>query len=119
MLQPDDLPPSKNVRKTTRLASVDLTAPFHLPSALNADRPAERRGLARDRVRLLVLDRNSGNVTHTRFDAVAEYLEPGDLLVFNSSRTLPATLVGRFKDSPSRIEARLAESLPDGTWLGL
>ena len=119
MLLPQDVPPIKSVRKITRLTSVDLTSPFHLPSALNADRPAERRGLARDRVRLLVLDRYTGNVTHTRFDEIAEYFEPGDLLVFNSSRTLPATLVGRFKDSPSRIETRLAESLPDGTWLGL
>jgi S-adenosylmethionine:tRNA ribosyltransferase-isomerase len=110
MLLPHDLPPTKSVRKI---------APFHLPSALNADRPPERRGLARDGVRLLVLDRDTGNVTHTRFDLIAEYFEPGDLLVFNSSRTLPATLVGRFRDSASKIEIRLAESLSDGTWLGL
>jgi len=110
MLLPHDPPPTKSVRKI---------APFHLPSALSADRPPERRGLARDGVRLLVLDRYTGNVTHTRFDRIAEYFEPGDLLVFNSSRTLPATLVGRCKDSPWKIETRLAESLPDGTWLGL
>jgi S-adenosylmethionine:tRNA ribosyltransferase-isomerase len=119
MLQPDDLPPIKNVRTITRLTSVDPTPPFHLPSALNADRPPERRGLARDRVRLLVLDRKTGNVTHTRFDRIVEYFKSGDLLVFNCSRTLPATLVGRFKDSPSKIETRLAQALPDGTWLGL
>ena len=112
MLLPHDLPLTKSVRKIARLTSVNLTSPFHLPSALNADRPPERRGLARDRVRLLVLDRCTGNVTHTRFDRIAEYFEPGDLLVFNSSRTLPATLVGRFKDSPSKIETRLAELLP-------
>src|ERR1700722_16558253 len=114
MLLPQDVPPIKNVRKIARLTSVDLISPFHLPSALNADRPPERRGLARDRVRLFVLDRSTGNMTHTRFDKIAEYSEPGYLLVFNSSRTLPATLVGRFEDSPSRIETRLAESLPDG-----
>src|SRR6202051_5029648 len=119
MLLPHDLPSTKRGRKIAKLTSVDLTSPFHLPSALNADRPPERRGLARDRVRLLVLDRYTGNVTHTRFDRIAEYFEPRDLLVFNSSRTLPATLVGRLKDSPSKIETRLAESLPDGTWLGL
>jgi S-adenosylmethionine:tRNA ribosyltransferase-isomerase len=119
MLQPDDLPPIKNVRTITRLTSVDPTPPFHLPSALNADRPPERRGLARDRVRLLVLDRNTGNVIHTRFDRIVEYFKPGDLLVFNSSRTLPATLVARLKNSPSKIETRLAQALPDGVWLGL
>jgi len=119
MLLPHDLPPSKSVRKIARLTSVDLTSPFHLPSALNADRPPERRGLARDRVRLLVLDRYTGNVTHTRFDGIAEYFEPGDLLVFNSSRTLPATLAGRLGHSRSAVEVRLTELLPDGTWLAL
>ncbi len=119
MLLPSDLPLIKSVPRATRLTSVDRTSSFHLPSALNADRPPERRGLARDRVRLLVLDRSTGNVTHTRFDRIAEYFEPGDLLVFNSSRTLPATLVGKFKDSRWKVETRLAESLSDGTWLGL
>ena len=89
------------------------------PSELNADRPPERRGLARDRVRLFVLDRNTGKVTHTRFDRITEFLDPGDLLVFNSSRTLPATLAGRLGHSRTAVEVRLAESLPDGTWLAL
>src|ERR1700731_3194085 len=109
MLLPPGLPPIKNIRQRAKPTLVDRTVPFHLPSELNADRPPERRGLARDRVRLLVLDRNTGNVTHTRFDRIAEYFEPGDLLVFNSSRTLPATLVGRCKDFPPKIETRLAE----------
>src|ERR1700737_5364481 len=107
MLLPQDVPPIKSVRKITRITSVDLTSPFHLPSALNADRPPERRGLARDRVRLLVLDRYTGNVTHTRFDQITEFLDPGDLLVFNSSRTLPATLAGRLGHSRSAVEVRL------------
>src|SRR5258707_3117868 len=119
MLQPHDLTPIKNVREITRLTSVDLTSPFHLPSALNADRPPERRGLARDRVRLLVLDRNTAQVTHTRFDRITEFLDPGDLLVFNSSRTLPATLAGTVRHLQWAVEVRLAELLPDGTWLAL
>jgi S-adenosylmethionine:tRNA ribosyltransferase-isomerase len=90
---------------------------FHLPAELNADRPPERRGLARDRIRLMVLNRNTGKVTHTRFDRIADFLDPGDLLVFNSSRTIPATLIGAARGS--KIEVRLAERLPDGTWLGL
>ncbi|MBV9128830.1 MAG: S-adenosylmethionine:tRNA ribosyltransferase-isomerase [Verrucomicrobia bacterium] len=118
MLLWPDLPPIKSKRKK-RPASVRQTSAFLLPSALNADRPAERRGLARDGVRLLVLERNSGYVSHTRFDCIASYLEPGDLLVFNSSRTLPATLVGRYEGSQTKIELRLAESLPDGSWLAL
>jgi len=119
MLLPPGLPSIKNSRARAKPTSVDRTVPFHLPSELNADRPPERRGLARDRVRLLVLDRNTGKVTHTRFDRIIGLLGPGDLLVFNSSRTLPATLTGRLRHAPSAVEVRLAELLPDGTWLAL
>src|SRR3984893_14822719 len=119
MLLPPGLPSTKNIRKRAKPVSVHRTVPFHLPSELNADRPPERRGLARDRVRLLVLDRNTGKVTHTRFDRITELLHPGDLLVFNSSRPRPATLTGRLRHSTSTAEVRLAELLPDGAWLAL
>jgi S-adenosylmethionine:tRNA ribosyltransferase-isomerase len=119
MLLPPGLPSIKNIRKTVEPKSVSRTTTFHLPSELNADRPPERRGLARDRVRLLVLDGNNGQVIHTRFDRITEFLDPGDLLVFNSSRTLPATLAGTVRHLQWPVEVRLAESLPDGTWLAL
>jgi S-adenosylmethionine:tRNA ribosyltransferase-isomerase len=119
MLLPPGLPSIKNIRKIVEPKSVSRTTAFHLPSELNADRPPERRGLARDRVRLLVLDRNTGQVTHTRFDRITEFLDPGDLLVFNSSRTLPATLAGTVRHLQWAVEVRLAELLPDGTWLAL
>ena len=54
-----------------------------------------------------VLDRRSGAVTHTRFDAIGAFLRAGDLLVFNDSRTLPALLSGRTSDGEA-IEVRLA-----------
>src|SRR5260370_18327993 len=119
MLLPPGPPSIRNIRKTVEPKSVSRTTAFHLPSELNADRPPERRGLARDHVRLLVLDRNTGQVTHTRFDRITEFLDPGDLLVFNSSRTLPATLVGTVRHLQWAVEVRLAESLPDGTWLAV
>jgi S-adenosylmethionine:tRNA ribosyltransferase-isomerase len=119
VLLPPGLPSIRNIRKTVEPKSVSRTTAFHLPSQLNADRPPERRGLARDGVRLLVLDRNTGQVTHTRFDRITEFLDPGDLLVFNSSRTLPATLVGTVRHLQWAVEVRLAELLPDGTWLAL
>jgi S-adenosylmethionine:tRNA ribosyltransferase-isomerase len=117
MLFPSGLPSLKN--EVAKPKSVDRTGVFHLPSELNADRPPERRGVSRDRVRLLVIDRDSDKFTHTRFDRITEFLDPGDLLVFNSSRTLPATLVGTIRHSKSKVEIRLAELLPDGTWLAL
>jgi S-adenosylmethionine:tRNA ribosyltransferase-isomerase len=119
VLLPPGLPSNKKIYKRAKSASIDRPAAFRLPAELNADRPPERRGLARDRVRLLVIERNSGDVTHSRFDRIAEFFDSGDLLVFNSSRTLPATLVGAVGHSRSMVEVRLAELLPDGTWLAL
>ena len=115
MLLPAGLPSIKP--RISIPASTNRVTAFHLPAELNADRPPECRGLARDRVRLLVIDRDFGSFTHTRFERITEFLSPGDLLVFNSSRTLPATLAGTVGNSA--VEVRLAELLPDGTWLAL
>ena len=91
---------------------------FILPDELSAKEPPERRGVARDRVRLLVLDRATGAIEHSRFDRLSEYLRAGDLLVFNSSRTLPAALNACTSRGPC-LEVRLAQHLPDDSWLAL
>lgn len=98
-----------------------MSAPFtfDLPKELAASAPPEQRGISRDGVRLLVIDRNSPRVEHTRFNHLGDYLRPGDLLVFNTSRTLPASLVGCDQAPGPCIEVRLAEHLPDETWLAL
>jgi len=67
----------------------------------------------------MVIDRATGRVEHTRFDHVGEFLRAGDLLVFNSSRTLPAALPGCPALGGPCIEVRLAEHLPDDSWLAL
>lgn len=98
-----------------------MSAPFRftLPRELAAKEPAERRGISRDEVRLMVIDRTQNNkVTHTRFDRLNEFLQPGDLLVFNSSRTLPASLKG-CEANGTCLEVRLAHKLPDDSWLAL
>ena len=64
---------------------------YDLPDTLIAQSPAEPR----DSCRLLVLDRATGEVTHRIFTDICDYLEPGDLLVANKTRVLPARLVGR------------------------
>ena len=92
---------------------------FSLPPELAAKEPPERRGIGRDKVRLLVIDRNSGQVTHSRFDCLDQFLQAGDLLVFNTSRTLPAALQGRDATGGPMVEVRLAERLPDESWLAL
>jgi len=80
---------------------------FTLPPELEAPAPPEARGLRRDRVRLLVVDRATGAVGHHRFDELPWLLDPGDLLVVNDSRTLPASLLGRTR-SGTPVEVRLA-----------
>src|SRR5260370_41920071 len=100
-----------------------MRAPFTfvLPPELSAKEPRERRGIRRDQVRLLVIDRATGKIEHTRFDKIDNYLRAGDLLVFNSSRTLPASLRGcecSAAHGPC-MDVRLAEHLPDDSWLVL
>jgi S-adenosylmethionine:tRNA ribosyltransferase-isomerase len=70
---------------------------FRLPDELSADGPPEERGLARDRVRLLVASAAIG-VQHTRFSELARFLDRGDVLVVNTSATLPAAVGGHRRD---------------------
>ena len=63
---------------------------FELPPELIAQIPASTR----DASRLLVLHRDSGRIEHRKFRDVLEFLRPGDVLVFNNSRVIPARLRG-------------------------
>jgi S-adenosylmethionine:tRNA ribosyltransferase-isomerase len=76
-----------------------------LPPALRAARPAARRGVRRDRVRLLVVDRAAGSIRHSRFDRLPDLLGPGDLLVVNTSRVLPAA-VAAVRSSGDPVQLR-------------
>jgi S-adenosylmethionine:tRNA ribosyltransferase-isomerase len=86
---------------------VRSTVRFRLPPELEAAAPPEARGLRRDHVRLLLVDRADGSVQHRRFDELPSLLRPGDLLVANDSRTLPASLLGRTA-AGAPLEVRLA-----------
>src|SRR5436189_6425360 len=91
---------------------------FMLPPELSAKEPPERRGIRRDQVRLLVIERATGKIEHTRFDKIDSYLRPKDLLVFNSSHTLPASLRGcscGARHGPCMVVPRAAP-LPDDSW---
>ncbi len=98
-----------------------MSAPFSftLPESLSAQEPPERRGIPRDRVRLMVIDRRTFEVQHSRFDLIGEFLNQGDLLVFNSSRTLPATLMATERQTGMRLQICLAQHLPNQDWLAL
>ena len=74
--------------------------------------PPEARGLARDEVRLLVA--RPDGVEHAQFRDLARHLEPGDLVVVNTSATLAAAVDGRRRQGA--VTVHLSTALPDGTW---
>ncbi len=86
---------------------------YELPSSLIAQAPAEPR----DSCRLLVLHRESGRIEHRRFSDIGEYLEPGDVLVVNRTRVMPARLVGR-KPTGAMAETLLLRRREDIDALG-
>ena len=89
---------------------------YHLPPELIAQTPGEPR----DSSRLLVLDRaQSGGVEHRTFRDLTEYLRPGDLMVFNRSRVIPARLHGTELRSGARVEVLLVRRLAPGVWQAL
>lgn len=93
---------------------------FFLPNELNATLPPEKRGLRRDHVRMMVLNRCTGEVNHDRFFHLSHYLQPGDLIILNNSRTIPALLRGKWKrdwnELSQDVEVRLAKRRNEDTW---
>ena len=88
---------------------------YHLPTELIAQTPLEPR----DASRLLVLDRASGQISHRRFTDIVEYLRPGDVMVFNQSRVIPARLRGRRADTGGKVEFLLLRLESPGVWQAL
>jgi len=87
-------------------------ADFELPPALEAGEPPEARGVPRDAVRMLVSRRRTGEITHHPFTGLPDLLLPGDLVVVNTSATLPAAV----RAGPGLV-MHFSTSLPDGSWL--
>jgi len=87
-----------------------------LPPHLEATEPPEARGLRRDHVRLLVSQVQSDRIGHARFDALPQWLAPGDVLVVNTSATLPAALTAR-DPSGAECELHLSTEMPGGFWV--
>lgn len=92
---------------------------FNLPPSLNASAPPERRGLRRDHVRMMVLSKETGKTNHDGFFHLDNYLDKGDVLVLNSSRTIPATLKGRNTATGKELEIRLAGKIDSSRWHAL
>lgn len=88
---------------------------YQLPLELIAQTPIEPR----DASRLLVLDRVTGRIEHSHFFQVLDYLHPGDVMVFNQSRVIPARLHGHRTDTGGKVELLLLRQESPGIWQAL
>ena len=100
----------KNILADTALSTSDFF--YELPEELIAQVPAEKRDLSR----LMVMDRESGELSHRRFFDIEEYLKEGDVLVLNRSRVIPARLYGKRADTGADVEILLLKNLGDDRW---
>lgn len=85
---------------------------YDLPEELIAQDPLEKR----DHSRMLVLDRRTGGMEDRHFFDLADYLKPGDCLILNDSRVLPARLYGQRKGTGAAVELLLLSQKGQDTW---
>ena len=85
---------------------------FYLPEELIAQHPLEKR----DTSRLMVLDKESGEITHRTFHDIIEYLNKGDTLVLNNTRVMPARLIGEKEKTGGKIEFLLLKRIEGDKW---
>lgn len=85
---------------------------YDLPEELIAQDPLEDRSSSR----LMVLGKKSGEVSHHHFRDILDYLRPGDCLVINNTRVIPARLIGTKKDTGAHVEILLLRRKKDDIW---
>lgn len=85
---------------------------FYLPEELIAQKPLKQR----DEGRLMVLDKKTGEVSHKVFKDIIDYLNPGDCVVLNDTRVLPARLIGVREDTGGKMELLLLKRKDSCTW---
>ena len=73
---------------------------FYLPEQLIAQTPLEKR----DSSKLLILDKETGEITHESFSNIIDYLKEGDVLVLNDTKVMPARILGTKEDTGAVIE---------------
>ena len=85
---------------------------YYLPEELIAQTPLVKR----DESRLLVLDKETGEVEHKKFYDIIDYLNPGDTLVLNDTKVLPARLIGTKEETGAVIEILLLKNIEGDKW---
>ena len=86
---------------------------FNLPEDLIAQHPIAKR----DDSKMLMLNRNTGDIEHKRFYEITENIETGDTLVLNDTKVIPARLYGKKKNTGGRVEVLLVAEEQEKTWL--
>ena len=84
---------------------------YHLPEELIAQTPIEKR----DESRLMVLDRSKQTIEHKTFKDIIDYLEPGDCLVRNNTKVIPARIYGK-KETGAKVEFLLLKNMEGDIW---
>ena len=85
---------------------------YELPKELIAQTPLKDRSSSR----LLVLDKNNGDILHEHFSNIIDYLHKGDVLVLNDTKVIPARLIGNKEDTGAVIELLLLKDLGNDVW---
>lgn len=85
---------------------------YDLPQELIAQTPLERR----DSSRLMVLNKETGEISHHVFTDIIDYLNPGDVLAVNNSRVMPSRLIGKKEETDGAIEFLLLKQLGNDEW---
>lgn len=85
---------------------------YELPEELIAQTPLKDRSSSK----LLVLDQTTGEVEHKHFTDIIDYLVPGDVLVLNNTKVIPARLIGEKEETKATIELLLLKELGEDTW---
>ena len=88
---------------------------YLLDESLIAQTPIKKR----DESKLMVLNRNTGDITHQKFFKIIDYLKPGDALVLNDTKVIPARLIGTKKETGATIEILLLNDKGDDCWVAL
>ena len=85
---------------------------YYLPEELIAQTPLKKR----DSSRMLVLDKQNGNIFHKTFSDIIDYLNPSDTLVLNDTKVIPARIIGVKEETGAVIELLLLKNIDDNNW---
>jgi S-adenosylmethionine:tRNA ribosyltransferase-isomerase len=85
---------------------------YELPEELIAQTPLEKR----DNSKLMILDKNTGEIKHEKFYNIINYLNENDILVLNDTKVMPARIIGEKEDTKAVIELLLLKNLENDKW---